>query len=211
MITRESFLKRILAGLSLVPVVAQSATFDEVVGSGIWKEKHWVSDGIKFSEYILPRTMNALFHEDYEGRPLHRKIVIPMFNRDIVDGPFDELVSSLIDSSKRVYDRVKRMPVSPQSGEWEIASNLVGEYNPKDELVEIGSKVEKTWDHVTIVKVDGYPSLMGLCVTDHALVPVRDFYRDIAIRSELGIHSMGMKNDIKKIVTERDGTEHIYR
>lgn len=170
--TRANFLKGLLAGIAAAPAAANIATHEHVKAPampGKWKEKHWRSNGLSFSEYTLPITMPSTFEEARKDRPMHRKIMIPLFDREIVDAPFKTIVDNMIADNSRRAASVRRhgMPVVDEDGN----------------AIDYGSDETKT-NHITIVKVEGHPTLMGIGLTEHKLVPVRDYYRDIADRSK---------------------------
>jgi hypothetical protein len=170
--SRANFLKAMLAGIAAAPAAASVVTHEHVKAPampGKWKEKHWRSGGLHFSEYILPITMPSTFEEARKDRPMHRKIMIPMFDREVVDAPFKTLVDSMIATNARRVENIKRhgMPVVDEDGN----------------SIDYGTDEVKT-NYVTVVKVEGHPTLMGLGLTEFKLVPVRDYYRDVAERNK---------------------------
>jgi len=186
--TRANFLKGILAGITAAPLAAKSNTYKEVEGSAKWKEKHWNSGQLKFSEYILPRTMHAIFQENHKDRPSHRQIVVPMFDRDVVKESFSKMVENAIEASVRTKNRVySGMPVVDEKG------------NP----ITYDEHGTESDSHITIVKIDGYPTLMGIQVSSRQLIPIRDFYQDVAIRNRMVKKGMGkMEADYSQPVKE---------
>jgi hypothetical protein len=192
--TRANFLKGILAGIAAAPVAAQTKTYAPAVeGSAHWKEKRWKSNGINFREFTLPRTLGPYFEEDRKDRPQFRKVFVAMFDRRVEDRPLNKLVEQTIEAAARTEERFKRhnMPIVDEDGK----------------EIDYGSTYHKQYGNVTIVKVDGFPHLMGITATEHPLLPVSDFYRDVAARNDRVKHGMSrMKADYSKevVLTDRE-------
>lgn len=166
--TRANFLKGLLSGIAAAPLAAKTQTYaPKVEGSAKWKEKKWRANGINFREYQIPRTVAPTFEEFREDRPQHRIIWIPMFDREADKRSMRELVEDVIHLTAVTEERVKSgMPVVDEDGK----------------PIEYGG-YEKKCSNITIVKVDGYPHLLGIYASEHPLVPISDFYRDVAARA----------------------------
>lgn len=187
--SRGDFIKSMMAGIAAAPAVASSATHDHVKEPGKWKEKHWTSGGLHLSEYILPVTMSPTFEEDRKDRPEHRMIWIPLFDRVAQKTSLRDIVAATIEASTRRVDAVKRhgMPIVDEDG------NELDYGNP--------AKLK----YVTILKVEGHPDLCGVSATEHKLLPIRDFYRDVAARNNRIKRGMGkMEADYSKPVELTD-------
>ena len=169
--TRANFLKTLLTGIAAAPVAASVVTHDHVkapAAPGKWKEKHWKSGGLHFSEFIFPITMPSTFEEVRKDRPMHRMISIPLFDREVVDAPFADIVSRMIESNSRRAANVRRhgMPIVDENGN----------------SIDYGTTEEIT-NYITVIRVEGHPTLMGIGLTEFKLTPVRDYYRDVAKRN----------------------------
>ena len=164
-----------MAGIAAAPALATDARHKHVENPAQWKEKHWKSGKLSFSEYTLPVTMSPTFEQDGADRQKYRMIWIPLFDRDVVKMSLRDIVASTIESSTRRAEAVKRhgMPIVDEDGN----------------KLDYGSPEKKT--HVTILKVEGHPALLGVSTTEHKLVPIRNFYRDIASRNNRVKRGMG--------------------
>jgi hypothetical protein len=189
--SRGDFIKSLMAGIAAAPLAAKSAAHEHVQEPGKWREKHWSSGGLKFSEYTLPVTMSPTFEEDREDRPEHRIIWIPLFDRKVENSSLRDVVAATIEATTRRSDAVKRhgMPIVDEDG------NELDYGTPKD------------LPYVTILKIDGHPDLCGVTTTEYKLRPIRDFYRDVASRNNRIKRGMGqMEADYSKPVelTEKE-------
>ena len=191
--TRGSFIKGLLGGLAAAPVMSKSATYSPLVeGSAKWEEKRWEANDLKFREYLLPETVGPYFEEARSDRPQFRVIWIPMFDKRLEDRTLEQYVEEVIEASARTEERVRRsgMPVVDEDGK----------------PIEYGG-YEKKYGCITIVKVRGYDNLIGIAATEHELVPVRNFYRDVAARGDRIKNGMSkMRADYSQDVklTERE-------
>ena len=172
MTTRANFLKLLMTGIAAAPVAASMKTHEHLEApaeSGKWKEKQWKSGGLHFSEYVFPITMPSHFEEIRSDRPMHRMITIPIFSREVVNQPVKDIISKMLETNSMRTKNAKRynMPVVDENGQ----------------SIDYGSD-EQVTNHITIVKVEGHPELMGIGLTEFKLTPVRDYYRDVAARNK---------------------------
>jgi hypothetical protein len=186
--TRAGFIKTLMAGIAAAPLATKGGTHKHVSKPGNWQEKHWTSGGLSFSEYTLPITIPPVF-EEANNRQAHRMLWIPIFDRDVEKKSLRDIVTATIEATGRRADAVKRhgMPIVDEDGK-EL------NYGTPDEL-----------KHITLVKIQGHKALIGVLANANKMVPITDFYRDIASRNNRVKRGMGrMEADYSQEVNLTD-------